>query len=125
MEPKAAGVNVADSPKANLNRSWKYLLEPVEPFLHIVTQRLFEQVNDFDPKIIPYAQYTLNGNGKHLRPAIVALAADSMGETTDAHVNAAVIIEMVHLATLAHDDVRRIGATKSRCSLATACLRRR
>jgi octaprenyl-diphosphate synthase len=105
VEPKAAGVGVADSPKANLNRSWKHLTEPVEPFLHIVTQRLFEQVNDFDPQIIPYAQYALNSNGKQLRPALVALAANSIGKTTDAHVNAAVIVEMAHLATLAHDDV--------------------
>jgi octaprenyl-diphosphate synthase len=105
VEPKAAGVNVADSPKANLNRSWKHLMEPVEPFLHVVTQRLFEQVNDFDAQIIPYAQYMLNGSGKHLRPAMVALAANSIDKATDAHVNAAVIIEMVHLATLVHDDV--------------------
>ena len=105
VEPKAAGINVADPPKANLNRSWKHIMEPVEPFLHVVTQRLSEQVNNFDPQIIPYARYTLNGGGKHLRPAIVALAANSIGEATDAHVNAAVIIEMVHLATLAHDDV--------------------
>ena len=105
VEPKAAGVNIADSPKANPNRSWKHLMEPVEPFLHVVTQRLFEQVNDFDPQIIPYAQYALNGNGKQLRPALVALAANSIGKTTDAHVNAAVIVEMAHLATLLHDDV--------------------
>ena len=80
-------------------------MEPVEPFLRVVTQRLFEQVDAFDPKIIPYAQYALNGNGKQLRPALVALAANSIGKTTDAHVNAAVIVEMAHLATLAHDDV--------------------
>jgi octaprenyl-diphosphate synthase len=105
VEPKAAGVNIADSPKGNPNCSWKHLTEPVAPFLRVVTQRLFEQVNDFDPQIIPYAQYTLNGNGKQLRPAIVALAANSIGEATDAHVNAAVIVEMAHLATLLHDDV--------------------
>ena len=105
VEPKAAGANAADPPKANLNRSWKHLTEPVEPFLHMVTQRLFEQVNDFDPQIIPYAQYALNGNGKQLRPALVALAANSIGKTTDAHINAAVIVEMAHLATLVHDDV--------------------
>ena len=105
VEPKVAGVNVADSPKGNPNCSWKHLTEPVAPFLRVVTQRLFEQVNDFDPQIIPYAQYTLNGNGKQLRPALVAMAANSIGEATDAHVNAAVIVEMAHLATLVHDDV--------------------
>jgi octaprenyl-diphosphate synthase len=47
----------------------------------------------------------MNGGGKHLRSAIVALSAGALGEVTEAHVTAAVIIEMVHLATLVHDDV--------------------
>ena len=105
VESKAAGINVTDSSKIDSNRSWEQLVEPVKPFLHAVKQRLFEQVNNFDPQIIPYAQYTLNGSGKYLRPTLLALAANSIGKTTDAHVNAAVIVEMVHLATLAHDDV--------------------
>jgi octaprenyl-diphosphate synthase len=47
----------------------------------------------------------LNGNGKHLRPALVALTGSTFGKLHDAHVTVAVIIEMVHLATLVHDDV--------------------
>jgi octaprenyl-diphosphate synthase len=105
VEPKVARAEAADSLKTNPNRSWKHIAEPLEPFLQAVTQRLFEQVNDFDPQIVPYARYALNGSGKHLRPTLVALAANAIGKTTDAHVNAAVIIEMVHLATLVHDDV--------------------
>jgi octaprenyl-diphosphate synthase len=105
VESKVMGTSAVDSPKTNPNCSWKHLVEPVEPFLRVVTQRLFEQVDAFDSKIIPYAQYALNGNGKQLRPALVALSANSLGKTTDAHVNAAVIVEMAHLATLAHDDV--------------------
>ena len=105
VEPKVARAETADSLKNNPNRSWKHIVEPLEPFLQAVTQRLFEQVNDFDPQIVPYARYALNGSGKHLRPTLVALAANAIGKTSDAHVNAAVIIEMVHLATLVHDDV--------------------
>jgi octaprenyl-diphosphate synthase len=40
-----------------------------------------------------------------LRPTLVALAARCFGEPTGDHVKAAVIIEMIHLATLVHDDV--------------------
>jgi octaprenyl-diphosphate synthase len=104
-EPKVARADTADSLKADPDRSWKHLVEPLEPFLQAVTQRLIEQVNDFDPQVAPYAQYALNGSGKHLRPTLVALAANTIGNATDAHINAAVIIEMVHLATLVHDDV--------------------
>src|SRR5208337_4603110 len=105
VESKVAGANAVDSPDANLNRSWKHIVEPVEPFLQAVSRQLIRQVNDFDPQIVPYAQYALDGGGKHLRPTIVALSAGTLGEVTDAHVTAAVIIEMVHLATLVHDDV--------------------
>ncbi len=80
-------------------------MRPVEPFLHAVAQRLFQQAHEFDPQIVPYAQHALNSSGKHLRPTLVALAANTFGKTNDAHVTAAVIIEMVHLATLVHDDV--------------------
>jgi octaprenyl-diphosphate synthase len=77
----------------------------VEPFLHAVTQQLIRQAQDFDPQIVPYAEHALNGGGKHLRPTLVALAASCFGPLNEGHVKAAVIIEMVHLATLVHDDV--------------------
>jgi octaprenyl-diphosphate synthase len=85
--------------------SWKQIIEPVEPFLEAVSQRLVRQVNEFDAAIAPYADYALTGNGKRLRPALVALSANTLGRINDAHVTVAVIIEMVHLATLVHDDV--------------------
>ncbi len=80
-------------------------MERVNPFLQAVDERLIQQANDFDPQIVPYAKSALNGGGKHLRPTLVALAGGAVGKVDDAHITAAVIIEMVHLATLVHDDV--------------------
>ncbi len=85
--------------------SWKQIIDPVEPFLDAVGHRLAKQVSAFDPEIVPYADYAINGEGKQLRPALVALTANALGKVSDAHVTVAVIIEMVHLATLVHDDV--------------------
>lgn len=85
--------------------SWKQIIDPVEPFLEAVNRRLAKQVDAFDANLSPYADYALNGNGKHLRPALVALTANALGKVNDSHVTVAVIIEMVHLATLVHDDV--------------------
>jgi octaprenyl-diphosphate synthase len=104
-ESKGARAEVAHAPSEDPNRSWKKIVEHVEPFLQAVGEQLIRQVNDFDPKLVPYAQYALNGAGKHLRPTLVALSANSIGKISPAHVTAAVIIEMVHLATLVHDDV--------------------
>ena len=106
----AAATNLAGSigePAANADptRSWNMIMEPVGPFLHAVTDQLLEQARGFDPQIVPYAEHALNNGGKHLRPTLVALAAGCFGNTTEAHVKVAVVIEMVHLATLVHDDV--------------------
>ncbi|HSI35592.1 MAG: polyprenyl synthetase family protein [Phycisphaerae bacterium] len=57
--------------------------------------------------------------GKMLRPCLVLLSGKAAGakELTDAHVTIATVVEMVHMATLVHDDVldeaelRRKGAT--------------
>ncbi|HSH94319.1 MAG TPA: polyprenyl synthetase family protein [Roseimicrobium sp.] len=89
----------------NLTHDWKQIVEPAEPFLEQVILRLGEQVTAFDPEIVPYARYALTNQGKQLRPALVALAAETSGRCNDNHVTVAVIIEMIHLATLVHDDV--------------------
>jgi octaprenyl-diphosphate synthase len=85
--------------------TWKNIAEPVEPFLEAVCRRLEKQVREFDPALTPYAEYALTGQGKQLRPVLVALSAGAVGKLDDSHITVAVIIEMVHLATLVHDDV--------------------
>lgn len=55
--------------------------------------------------------------GKMLRPTLLLMAAKATGELNDAHITLATVVEMVHMATLVHDDVldeaelRRKGAT--------------
>src|SRR5712691_11504818 len=85
--------------------AWKQLIGSAEPFLQDVSRCLAEQIQAFDSEIAVYARYALTGQGKQLRPALVALSAGATGKIHDSHVLAAVIIEMVHLATLVHDDV--------------------
>src|SRR5262249_32001840 len=46
--------------------------------------------------------------------ALVALSAAATGKLTDQHVTVAVIVEMVHLATLVHDDVMDEAETRRR-----------
>src|SRR5438445_5226449 len=104
-ESKAVGPSVRDTMSVEPAFSWKQIIDPVEPFLQAVNDRLAKQVDSFTPAIVPYADYTLTGQGKHLRPALVALTANAVGKLSDSHVTVAVIIEMVHLATLVHDDV--------------------
>lgn len=104
-DTKVAKPLSGQTPDADPACSWKRIVEPVEPFLGAVTQQLMRQTREFDPRIVPYAEHALHNGGKHLRPALVALAAGCFGQPGEAHVKAAVIIEMIHLATLVHDDV--------------------
>jgi octaprenyl-diphosphate synthase len=104
-EPKVVSAPITDALNADPVHSWKQIIYPVEPFLEAVARRLAEQVQAFDPDLGRYADYALNGQGKHLRAALVGLTANALGKVNDSHVTAAVIIEMVHLATLVHDDV--------------------
>lgn len=104
-DSKVAPALTSDGFNAETADSWKRIIQPVEPFLEAVARRLAEQVEAFDPDIGRYADYALNGQGKHLRAALVGLAANALGKVNDSHVTAAVIIEVVHLATLVHDDV--------------------
>ena len=104
-ETKPASPPAARTESPDPANPWKQIVEPVEPFLDAVSQGLARQVDAFDPALAQYAQYALTGGGKHLRPALVALSAKAISQPDENHVTVAVIIEMVHLATLVHDDV--------------------
>ncbi|MDR1202868.1 MAG: polyprenyl synthetase family protein [Tannerellaceae bacterium] len=51
-------------------------------------------------------------SGKHIRPLLVLLAAKACGKVTENTINAAVLLEQLHTASLIHDDV--IDNTKQR-----------
>jgi octaprenyl-diphosphate synthase len=110
---KPAGVAVSPAAPGSAGL-WRKVVEPVEPFLKAVARRLAEQVDSFDPEIVAYARYALTNQGKQLRPALVALSAGAVGKPSDSLVTAAVIIEMVHLATLVHDDIMDEAAVRRR-----------
>ena len=58
------------------------------------------------------AQYLQSGGGKRLRPILVLLCGKLVGHTTDASIRMGAVVEMIHTATLVHDDV--IDVAKSR-----------
>ncbi len=50
--------------------------------------------------------------GKMIRPALTLLSGRACGKVTDEHIYTAAIIEMIHNATLLHDDVIDDGKTR-------------
>ncbi|MCX6909128.1 MAG: polyprenyl synthetase family protein, partial [Verrucomicrobia bacterium] len=92
------------------------VIGPIEPMLAKVEQRLAQQVGAFEPGVSDYVRYALGTQGKRLRPALALLSGGACGTLNDYHITMAVIAEMIHLATLVHDDIMD-GATMRRHKL--------
>lgn len=70
------------------------------------------------PLIDQLGHYIVNSGGKRLRPILILLIAKHFNYRGNQHVNIAAIIELVHTATLLHDDV--VDASVLRRGQATA-----
>jgi octaprenyl-diphosphate synthase len=77
----------------------------VQPHLDEVSRRIAKQTEAFDPAIEGYVSYALDSGGKRLRPLVALLAGAATGRLTNEHLDLAVIVELIHLATLIHDDI--------------------
>ena len=77
----------------------------VQPHLDEVERRIAQQAAAFDPDIEGYVTYAVGGRGKRLRPLVALLAGGATGEINSGHVDLAIIVELIHLATLVHDDI--------------------
>lgn len=67
--------------------------------------RFRQEMKSSDPAVSDLAQYSLLLGGKRLRPALVLLTAKACGHIAPEHTLLAVIVEMIHTATLIHDDI--------------------
>jgi octaprenyl-diphosphate synthase len=78
---------------------------PVRDLLGDVEQRIAAQARAFDPGVESYVAYAIQSHGKRLRPALALLSAGATGPVTPEHADLAVIVELIHAATLIHDDI--------------------
>ncbi|MBA3963821.1 MAG: polyprenyl synthetase family protein [Chthoniobacterales bacterium] len=81
------------------------VFQPVRAQLDEVERRISAQVNAFDPAIEGYVAYAIGGSGKRLRPLLALLSGGATGSLGSEHLDLAVIVELIHLATLVHDDI--------------------
>jgi octaprenyl-diphosphate synthase len=58
------------------------------------------------------SSYMQAGGGKRLRPILVLLSARLVGEMNGSAIRMAAVVEMIHAATLVHDDVIDIAKTR-------------
>ncbi|QDV73263.1 polyprenyl synthetase family protein [Botrimarina mediterranea] len=81
------------------------LFGPILPALRRVEDRLQSELTSSDPLVDEVVRHGYRLGGKRLRPALVLLVGNAVGELTSAHELLGVVVEMIHTATLVHDDV--------------------
>lgn len=73
--------------------------------LNKVENRLTESLRQAPELLNESISKVLNAGGKRLRPLLVILAALTGDETNDKTIDGAVAVELIHLASLIHDDI--------------------
>ena len=103
--------NITDT--MDKTQALKSSLELINSQLYSVEERIRQQARAFDPAVEGYVSYAIESNGKRLRPALALLAGGATGNISPSHLDLAVILELIHAATLVHDDILD-GADKRR-----------
>ncbi len=77
----------------------------VKPKLEMV-ERFFErEMEQAVPTVREVGSYVLNSGGKRIRPALVLLISRMLGYCGDRDVRYGAVVELIHTATLIHDDI--------------------
>ena len=93
---------IAQDAKAELTRQ---LFAPVADEMQQVEALLAQELQSNTPLVDELLRYGCLMGGKRMRPALVLLTAKALGEVNDSHIKLAAVVEMIHAATLIHDDV--------------------
>jgi len=104
LRTRAAAQASRASPAARLV-TLDFLNPVIADDMAAVDRVLRDSLNSDVALIRQVADYIIGGGGKRLRPALLVLAATACGYRGGDHHTLAAAIEMIHTATLLHDDV--------------------
>ena len=80
-------------------------LQTVKAELQKVRDAIEAQTEHFSPHVREYMSRVCRSRGKMIRPGLVLLTAAATGGIKDEHITFAALLEMLHMASLIHDDV--------------------
>ena len=78
---------------------------PIKQNLEIFDEKFKLSLKSQVPLLDKIMSYVVKTKGKQIRPMLVFFSADIFGEINDSSYRAASLIELLHTATLIHDDV--------------------
>jgi octaprenyl-diphosphate synthase len=90
------------------------LLKQIAAEVRLVEAELYRQVDSQVDLVAQIGRHTLDAGGKRLRPAFVSLSAKATGLSYDPEraIRLGGCMEMIHMATLVHDDVIDHASTR-------------
>lgn len=88
-----------------LHNGLRALYAPISVELAEAEAILQRELASEQPGVAEVVRYAFRLGGKRLRPALLLLAGNACGALTPAHLVLAAVVEMIHTATLLHDDV--------------------
>jgi octaprenyl-diphosphate synthase len=81
------------------------LTQPIKPSFEAFQQEYRRRTQSTVPLLKEVEEYLDQFQGKQLRPLLVLLSAYACGTVSNKHILAATVVELLHNATLMHDDV--------------------
>ena len=81
------------------------LKRPIREEMELFEGRFFKAMSSKVALLNRITHYIVNRKGKQMRPMFVFLTAKLLGKTNERTFRAASVIELIHTATLVHDDV--------------------
>jgi len=88
------------------------LLKQIESDLKVVESRIQEATSQADSVVDSMSNHLAKAGGKRLRPVLVLLTSNLGWGSNSEVMDAAVVMEITHLATLYHDDVMDQASTR-------------
>ena len=82
----------------------EFVQEPIKPGLKRITENLENAANQEDPFLAELLNHVLQSKGKRIRPSVALLIALSQKNDEDNVEQMATAVELLHIATLVHDD---------------------
>jgi len=90
----------------------KEVLDLVHDDLQKVERAIAQESVASVDEVTNISRYLQANGGKRLRPMLLLLAARQLGETNETTIRLAAIVEMIHTATLVHDDIIDVAETR-------------
>ena len=85
----------------------------VQPELRAVEELISESIRSEEPLLTEISRYVIDSGGKRIRPTVILLAFRAVGgRDAKTAVRMAAAMEMIHSATLLHDDINDGGVNR-------------